>query len=231
MARNGTYETTNANTATTPCRSPISTDELWLTVLANYTGPVHGDQHAPQNSQFNAGYRGQWLKGFGIKGDYGSATPTPPTCGTAATYGLPFGRGKLLGSAMNRAADLIVGGWRSAASTPSKAGSRSRSLAHRTTADFGCSANVVAGQSLYAGPHNYTQWLNPARSLRAYGYPSWTGRLLAARWRDQQVRGPHYTNLDAALLKNFTVTESFRFQFRAEAFNITNTPPSRSRSS
>ncbi len=39
------------------------------------------------------------------------------------------------------------------------------------------------------------------------------------------MRGPNYSNLDSSILKDFTVTESFRFQFRAEAFNTTNTPP------
>jgi hypothetical protein len=41
----------------------------------------------------------------------------------------------------------------------------------------------------------------------------------------QQVRGPHFTNLDSSILKNFKFTESTILQFRAEAFNTTNTPP------
>jgi hypothetical protein len=41
----------------------------------------------------------------------------------------------------------------------------------------------------------------------------------------QQVRGPSFANLDSSILKNFTFTESTRLQFRAEAFNTTNTPP------
>ncbi len=31
---------------------------------------------------------------------------------TTALYDLPFGRGKMIGSSMSRAADLVVGGWR-----------------------------------------------------------------------------------------------------------------------
>ncbi|HXY51016.1 MAG TPA: TonB-dependent receptor [Terriglobales bacterium] len=36
--------------------------------------------------------------------------------------------------------------------------------------------------------------------------------------------GPHYYNTDLALLKNFSITERFRFQFRAESFNLFNRP-------
>jgi hypothetical protein len=38
------------------------------------------------------------------------------------------------------------------------------------------------------------------------------------------LRGPGSFQLDASLFRNFQVTEKFRLQFRAESFNITNTP-------
>ena len=96
-----------------------------------------------------------------------------------------------------------------------------------TTADFGCSANVVAGQSLYAGPHNFTQWLNPS----AFAQPPTATQIGQADYSPlgtsgiQQVRGPHFNNLDSSILKNFNFTEAAYLQFRAEAFNTTNTPP------
>ena len=36
--------------------------------------------------------------------------------------------------------------------------------------------------------------------------------------------GPGITNLDFSLAKYFSITERFRVQFRAEAFNASNTP-------
>ena len=36
--------------------------------------------------------------------------------------------------------------------------------------------------------------------------------------------GPGVTNLDFLLGKTFRLTERFRLQFRAESFNVTNTP-------
>jgi hypothetical protein len=38
------------------------------------------------------------------------------------------------------------------------------------------------------------------------------------------MQGPKYWNLDSGLLKNFTLTERFRLEFRAEAFNVLNHP-------
>jgi hypothetical protein len=37
-------------------------------------------------------------------------------------------------------------------------------------------------------------------------------------------RGPGVTNLDFSMFKNFVLAERFRIQFRAEAFNFSNTP-------
>ena len=38
------------------------------------------------------------------------------------------------------------------------------------------------------------------------------------------VQGPHFWNLDSGLLKDFSITERFTLQFRAEVFNLLNHP-------
>jgi hypothetical protein len=38
------------------------------------------------------------------------------------------------------------------------------------------------------------------------------------------LRGPGLFNTDLSMFRTFTVTERFKLQFRAEAFNFTNTP-------
>lgn len=93
------------------------------------------------------------------------------------------------------------------------------------TSEFGCFADVVPGADLYSGPHNYTQWLNPA----AFSQPASATTIGQNDYSvlgggPQQARGPSYVNFDSSLFKNFEFTETFRLQFRAEAFNTTNTP-------
>lgn len=230
MARNGTYETTNANTSYNSMQITYQHQmSFGLLVLGNYTwSRCSGDQHAPQTSEFNSGYRAQWLPGFGIRGDYGLCDADAANLMHAAvTYGLPFGRGKQFGSNMNKAADLIVGGWEINGFYTFQSGQPfTVTCPTATTADFNCAANVVAGQSLYASPRNFHQWLNPlafaqppaATLIGQSDYSPLGGKI-------QQVRGPHFSNLDSSLLKNFNITESSYLQFRAEAFNTTNTPP------
>jgi hypothetical protein len=230
MARNGTYETTNAVTSYNSMQVTYQHQMSYgLLVLANYTwSRCAGDQHAPQNSEFNGGYRAQWLAGFGIRGDYGLCdADATDLWHTAATYDLPFGRGRQFGNTMPKAADLVVGGWEINGFYTFQSGQPfTVNCPVSTTADFGCNANVVQGQSFYAGPHNYTQWLNPS----AFAQPpvaTTVGQVNFAPLggETEQVRGPHFNNLDSSILKNFNFTESAYLQFRAEAFNTTNTPP------
>jgi hypothetical protein len=94
-----------------------------------------------------------------------------------------------------------------------------------TTADFGCDANVVPGANIYAGPHNQSQWLNPA----AFVTPPVATQIGQTNFAplgqgSQQARGPGFSNLDSSIFKNFTITETTRLQFRAETFNTFNTP-------
>ncbi len=129
---------------------------------------------------------------------------------------------------MSHAADLIVGGWEINGFYTFQSGQPlTVTCPVATTADFGCSANVVAGQSLYAGPHNYTQWLSPS----AFAEPPAATQVGQVDYSPlgtsgiQQVRGPHFNNVDSSMLKNFNFTEATILQFRAEFFNTTNTPP------
>jgi hypothetical protein len=75
-------------------------------------------------------------------------------------------------------------------------------------------ANVVG--SPYSG-NNAFQWLNPAAFARpADGQWGTAGR--------NSVRLPAISNVDAALMKNFSIAEKAKVTFRCEVFNLFNHP-------
>ncbi|MBM3786731.1 MAG: TonB-dependent receptor [Acidobacteria bacterium] len=84
----------------------------------------------------------------------------------------------------------------------------------------------VNGQSLYLPNRGVDGFFNPAAFSMPGTVTSATGVALtrfgtAAR---RIGRGPIATNLDFSLFKNFKIVERVNAQFRAEAFNLSNTP-------
>jgi hypothetical protein len=67
-------------------------------------------------------------------------------------------------------------------------------------------------------PKTTAHWLNTAAfALNPQGTFGTSGR--------NTVRGPHYTDLDAAIVRNFRIyRETSTLQFRVEGFNIANHP-------
>ena len=93
-----------------------------------------------------------------------------------------------------------------------------------TTSGSGCNANKT-GEPLYPKNRTFNQWWNPA----AFTNPpvaTTLGQtdLSPLGGLPGQVRGPYYRRADLSMFKEFPVKESQRFEFRAEIFNITNTP-------
>ena len=227
FARNATYETTNATSSYNSLQTTYEHQmSVGLYVLANYTySKCISDQHTQADT--NQQYRAEWLPNFGIQRDYALCdSDATHLVHVAGSYNLPFGRGRAYLANMNRGEDAVFGGWVVNFFYTHESGQPfTVTCPTATTADFTCFADLT-GQSLYAGPHNTTQWLNPA----AFAEPpaaTTIGQIDYAPLGGggQQARGPNFSNLDSSVLKNFAFTESVRLQFRAEAFNTTNTPP------
>lgn len=225
--RNATYETTNATSSYNSLQATYEhqmSDGLYL--LGNYTwGKCMTDQHT--QAEQNSNYRAQWLPGWGISRDYAVCdTDATHLVHMAATYNLPYGRGRKFGASASKPMDLLLGGWIINGIYGFQSGQPfTIGCPKATTSNFGCFADLT-GQNLYSGPHDYTQWLNPG----AFAAPPAATTIGQADYSplgggQEQARGPHWNNLDSSVLKNFHVTESVHVQFRAEAFNTTNTPP------
>ena len=132
------------------------------------------------------------------------------------TYELPFGRGhQLLNHGIGRA---IAGGWQLNAvmahvsGTPFSVSSSGTSLnapGNSQTAD-----QVLPDVEILGG---LTPYFDPK------AFAAVTGVRFGSTGRNI-LRGPGYFNLDSSVFRTFPIAERFRVQFRAEAFNTTNTP-------
>jgi hypothetical protein len=146
-------------------------------------------------------------------------------------YSLPFGRGQKYGSGMNKAADLVVGGWTVGgilslhSGFPITADATDVSGTTARSARANCIAPAqVNGTSVEAAQGGYT-WFNSAD----FAQPA------AGTFGNCGVStfdGPGLKTLDFNLAKYFSITEHQKIELRGEFINLTNTPilnsPSRS---
>jgi hypothetical protein len=136
-------------------------------------------------------------------------------------YQLPFGRGKQFGANLNRVVDALLGNWELNAIASVHTGqpytlnaSGCQGVWNRCQPDLAPGTNPNAEP---AGGRTPTQWFNTANILPPAPL---TGGNLGL----QTNFGPPTRNLDLSIFKDFPFTERWRLQFRAEAYNLTNTP-------
>ncbi len=139
------------------------------------------------------------------------------------TYALPVGRGKLIGAHMSHVADLAVGGWQANTVLQFHGGfpiTPQASDNSGTTSGFpraDCNgAPIITGTLRSPAPNPGYEWFSasdvsqPLSGFGNCGVGSYTG--------------PGMASVDASLFKDFSITESQRFEFRAEAINVLNHP-------
>jgi len=135
----------------------------------------------------------------------------------SASYELPFGKGKSFMNA-NRAADLVLGGWQLGGILSLQTGLpfTVNSGGGITNAGGADRPNRIGDGNLPSSRQSIDRWFDLAafatQAQFTYGN---SGRNI--------LDGPGNRNLDLSLAKSFALTEKFRLQFRAEAFNATNT--------
>ncbi|MBI4905442.1 MAG: TonB-dependent receptor [Acidobacteria bacterium] len=137
----------------------------------------------------------------------------------SSTWELPFGKGKRYLSSSPRAMDLLFGGWQLSGIFGRTSGlpftvNTSGGITNAGGADR---PNRIGNGTLASSERSIDRWYN----VQAFAVqPNYTygnsGRNI--------LFGPALTNIDFSLAKTFAITEKFHLQFRAEAFNASNTP-------
>ena len=138
----------------------------------------------------------------------------------SSVYVLPIGRGHRTDP--RGFIGRLVGGWELSGLLSLQSGiplAVAQSTNYNAFAGFGVQRpNRVADPELEASKRSTAQWFNTAAFATAPVY------TIGSSSRNP-VRGPGYTNLDMALMKRTAVNEFVNLEFRAEVFNLTNTPP------
>jgi hypothetical protein len=193
----------------------------------NYT---FSETRTNANSLGGQPQRGILIPGLGLNYDYArSQYDIPQVFHFSGGYALPIGKGhNLLGNSTG-VVNQLVSGWQTnfilteQDGYPFTVGCSKSTI--NSNAGLNCYALLVSGQNIYAGPHNVSQWLNPA----AFADPPvatavTTTDFSALGGAMMQAHGPGFHRLDFSIFKDFRTSEKTRLQFRAEFFNLTNTP-------
>jgi hypothetical protein len=136
----------------------------------------------------------------------------------APVYELPFGKGRRF-DVQNRVLDAVVGGWEATGIMTLQAGFPLNPGNSIDTCNCGSAVypNVSGNPNLSGGDRNVNRWFDTSvfSSPAAWNIGN-AGRGL--------VWGPGLRGFDFTVSKYFNFTERFRLQYRAEAYNLTNTP-------
>ncbi len=141
---------------------------------------------------------------------------------TGLSYDIPFGRGKQYGGNVNGFLNAIAGGWQMNSIITFHSGQpfTLRATGCQGVFSQGCSPDPVSGKDPNAAPangRNPGQWFNTANVTAPAAFTEGALGL-------QTNYGPPTRSVDLSLFKTFDLTERFHLQFRAESFNIGNTP-------
>ena len=201
-----------------------------LELLANYTWQkdlqLDGDGPATINQTATT----QLMNTYDLRASYSVADINiAQTLTASAAYQLPVGSGQRFLN-VKGPANTVLGGWVINGILSIRTGFPSdihTSAVPPTFTSFNV-ASCVPGVPKVLSNHSVSAYYNPAAFTVPLDATSTTGASIVeyGTCAKNVITGPTSRNLDSSLFKNFYFTDSQRIylQFRAEAFNTTNTP-------
>ena len=160
---------------------------------------------------------------FNLRADWGLATyDVRHAAAITGTYELPFGHGRTFASGVHGFANTLISGWTTNSIVTLQSGLPFTPQLSYNPSNNGDTKNPVRPflNPSFSGPiivGTAQQWFNPAAFLAPPPNSGFYGNL----GRDTLI-GPGLATWDLSFLKDTPIRERFRFQFRAELFNVLN---------
>jgi hypothetical protein len=144
-----------------------------------------------------------------------SGMDRPHRLALSGIYELPFGRGRPLANSLPRALDTIVGGWQLNGIVTWQSG---QALGFGNALFIGNIEDIA----LPSSQRNADRWFNINAGFNRASNQQLASNIRTFPLRFSGVRGDAQNRWDISALKNFTIVERLRMQFRAECFNALN---------
>lgn len=210
----------------------------WSKCMANSLGYFgsYGDEEGTGESQTQA-TQNFFQNEYDPRADYGICTIDATHNLTAyAVYNLPFGRGKAIGSNVNRATDALIGGWQTAVDlsmhsgfgiTPfagAYMGDENPNSAASLTGSYQPRPDCVAGAPHSVGMQTVQIGGSIGRTNLDPGAVTEVADGTFGNCQNGALRGPALKTADLNLTKQIPITERVNVAFATQFINLTNSP-------
>jgi hypothetical protein len=199
-----------------------------LSLLANYTISHATDSGGAGISTYGNQANTRAMNTYNLKAEHGlSSLDIPEKLVISANYEIPVGSGKAL-NIRNRFLNKVIGGWQTNGILILRSGLATDVTTAALPPVFGTinRPDRVLGQPLLVANPGFDQYFNPAAFAIPPTVPNYKGAPIQTFGNASRMvlRGPGQRNLDFSVFKDFFIREKKRVEFRAESFNLSNTP-------